>query len=65
MTKELFYDLDFTDTSIAPMSAKAVAFLARAYAAGLSRASIYQVAIDQGLHVRFETVTVRDSVTAV
>jgi hypothetical protein len=63
MTKEIYFDLHFTDLDIAPISHKAVSFLGAAYRLGLDRSTIYQCAVEQGLHVKFETATVRDSVT--
>jgi hypothetical protein len=62
MTKELFYDLHFTDTAITSMTDQGDAFL-MSTPQGMSTQLAYRLAIDQGLHVRFENAAVRDSVT--
>jgi len=65
MTKELNYDLHFTDTEIVAVSGVGHEFL-ETYPVHLTdRTKIYKTAIQQGLHVRFETVQVRDVIAQV
>jgi hypothetical protein len=61
MTKELFYALHFTDTEIVAISPRGRAFLDTADITSRRMQSLYSAAIDAGLHVRFETGAVRDS----
>ena len=63
MTKELFYDLHFTDTEIIAVSPCGQTFLDTAYLTNRRMRSLYLAAMDAGLHVRFESAAVRDSMT--
>ena len=60
MTKELNYDLHFTDTEIVAVSGAGREFLETYPVHLMGRNKAYKAAIEQGLHVRFETVQVRD-----
>ena len=64
MTKELFYDLHFTDTEVIAISPSGQAFLNTVDLTSRQMQNLYLAAIDAGLHVRFENVAVRDSVTS-
>ena len=60
MTKELNYDLHFTDTEIVAVSGEGHEFL-ETYPVHLTdRTKACKAAIEQGLHVRFETAQIRD-----
>lgn len=64
MTKEIFYDLHFTDTTITALTHQGDMFVLHVPAV-MSMQLAYRAAIDQGLHVRFETAAVRDSIAAI
>lgn len=62
MTKTLPFDLDFAaDGKITPVSSMGKSFLTATPELTTIR-QIYQAAVDRGLHVRFATLHIRDSV---
>lgn len=64
MTKEIGFDLEFKDTfEMIPMSSNGMRFLSQQNLLRPFR-HIYRDAIEQGLHVQFETARVRDLLTA-
>jgi hypothetical protein len=66
MTKEIYYDLHFTDSQIIILSDAGRAFVDRILKTGdLDHAAIYQAAIKEGLHIQFATAAIRDSIAAV
>lgn len=65
MTKELFYDLHFTDTEVIAVSPSGQAFLNTADLTSRQMRALYLAAVESGLHARFETAAVRDALTAV
>ena len=62
MTKEIFFDLEFTDLGIIPLSENGETFLI--CAGRMAHAEYYYWAKSQGLHVRFSTAEVRDRIAA-
>jgi hypothetical protein len=62
MTKNLKYDLHFNQDSIVALSEAGAEFSDRVSANGQAAEEIYKQAIDDGLHCRFETADVRDSI---
>lgn len=63
MTKELWFDLNFeADGKIHPVSSAGREFLNSTQV--ISVRQIYQTAVEQGLHVRFATIHLRDIIAA-
>jgi len=60
MPKELSFDLHFTDTEIIAVSGVGREFLETYPVHLMGKNKAYHAAIDQGLHVRFETAQIRD-----
>ena len=63
MTKEIFFDLAFTNIGILALSTPGADFLRLSVLLCENNQQIYRSAINCGLHVRFENTTVRDRVT--
>ena len=61
MTKEIGFDLHFTDLCVNAVSAAGRKFLSSSAVYDANYHDIYTKAIDAGLHVRFETSELRDN----
>ena len=60
MTKEIGFDLEFTDSGVIAVSAAGNLFLVE-HDQSFPRA-FYELATEAGLHSRFETAELRDSI---
>lgn len=65
MTKEIHYDLEFTDTEVIAVSPEGRTFLGTADISSRRMRPLYLAAVDAGLHVRFETTRLRDEIAAI
>ena len=61
MTKEIGFDLEFSQDSIQPVSDIGRYFLTTRTSS--PEREIYQQAVNAGLHVRFATAALRDEIT--
>lgn len=62
MTKEIFFDLEFTEDGVVNLSTAGYNFLANSNLDNLEE--LYRNAIDRGLHVRFQNKQALDRLSA-